>query len=368
VARPFTPRDIFLVKDLERQTQPLGLEGALLCPPAPLLVALLGHSLLLRKRFCTYVVDAGTEWRQFKGFVQMVGRNNGGEGEVICLAPALASSEEAPRIWRELLGHLILASARQGLWRLYAKVAEGDRLACEVLREVGFCAYAYENVFRLEQHPPDLPSRKGVPLGVPTKSSTSWGATPLRPQEAGDGEKLEGLYSSLTPRQVQQVEGSGRLSWGNTSPGGLWRGLHTRGFIWEEKGGITGYAHVVSSSNCHWLRLLLHPEAKGRAGELVQWSLALLPDRSLAPIYASVRGYESAIGPALEGSGFKFYAAQNLLVKNTAGLVRDGLKGRVPGLEKFLEAVRTASSMKLACGGWQREEPKLVSVERRLTR
>lgn len=332
MARPFTPRDIFLVKDLERQTQALGLEGALLCPPSPLLVALLGHSLLLRKRFSTYVVDAGGEWRQMKGFVQMMGRNNVSAGDIICLAPALASSEDAARIWRDLLGHLVLASSRRGLWRLYAKVAEEDRLACEVLREAGLCAYAYENVFRLERRPASLPARESVPL---------------RPQGAGDTEKLEGLYSSLTPRQVQQVEGSGRLSWGNNSFGGLWRKLHTRGFVLEEKGNIVGCARLTSGSSCHWLRLLLHPEARGWADELVQWSLALLPDRPLAPIYASVRGYESAIGPALEGSGFEFYATQNLLVKNTAGLVRDGLLSRARVRENSLEAVRTASSVRM---------------------
>jgi len=326
--RPFNPRDILLVRDLQRRGILLDLERTLLGSRTPLTDALLDHFSFKPASTLTYILKASPEEGNLRGLGQVKRRRDRSEGDIVCLAPSLEEGEKAPLVWQELLEHICIGGGEWGMLRLFAKLVRDDSQEAQVFQGAGFCTYTQELIFRLDR----LPAHLSAPQEVP-----------LRPQTAGDAWVLQRLYSSVVPPLVQQAEGLAKEDWAVNH---RWGGPRRRGYILEEGGELLGCIRFTLGRRCHWLRMLLGHGARERAEELVRWGLALLSAQRPASVYCSIRGYEEDLRATLERNGFQYQTAQYLLMKHLAVPVRQRRLKLVAGLEKRPEVVTTISRAK----------------------
>ena len=314
--KTFDVRNVPLVNKLQDQGLLLNLEEALTQTYRPLLAALVGWLSLQEAGVSTYVCDEMEGDRQMAGFAQVRLRKRA-EADVVYLAPSLSAAGEATTIWRRLL----------------EKLPE-DGLEVAAFQLVGFSNYTQEDIFRLAQMPPGLPS--------PEKKT-------VRPQQPADGWGLQGLYAAIAPRLVQQVENLTAKKWEATL--GPWlRPARREGWVLEDKGKVIGYVRIRQGQTGHWLEMLLHPQAYERADELVVQSLSLLAKYPPLPIYCCLRRYQGGLRVPLEAEGFQLFASQCVMIKHTTVRVRKPVLKLIPGLEKRAEAatpmMKTQGSVK----------------------
>ena len=195
--RPFRLRDVGLVARLQQEGVLLDLETSLTYPRSPLRTAILSSLPLSRTGTSTYVVNHKEEGNRSIGLAQMRQRLGRPEHVVVFIAPALTQGNGAHAIWQRLLAYLCVRTGEQNGQRLYAGLpADGEEY--QIFRHVGFTAYAQEDVYELINPPTGL---KGVePL-------------PMRRQRLHDSWGLQQLYATVTPRAVQNAEGSAQSHW-----------------------------------------------------------------------------------------------------------------------------------------------------------
>jgi hypothetical protein len=321
LSKPLNVRDLFLVSKLQNQGMLLSLEGALTQTYRPLLAALVGCIPLEGIGVFTYVCEEVGESRRMAGFGQVRMRKESSEADVVYLAPSLSAVENAKTIWCRLLEKLCREAGEQGIQRIFARPPE-DGPEVEAFQQVGFSIYTREDVFRLNQMPPDLahPEERTV-----------------RPQQPADSWGLQGLYADITPRLVQQAENITVREW-EITPGPWPRQARREGYVLEDKGEIIGYLRIRRGQTGHWLEMLLHPQAYRRADELVAQSLSLLAEYPPCPIYCCLRRYQGGLRAPLEAKGFQHFASQCVMVKYTTVRIKEPALKLVPALEKRAEA------------------------------
>ena len=321
MSRPFDVRDLLLISKLQNQGTLLNLEEALTQTYRPLLAALMGCLPWQGIGVSTYVCDEVEGNRRMAGFAQVRVKRDNSEAEVVYLSPSLSATGEAMTLWCRLLEKLCFEAGKQGIHRIFARLPE-DGPGVEAFQRVGFSVYTREDVFRLAQIPSDLshPERRTVRLQQP---ADNWG--------------LQGLYTAVVPRLVQQVENWTARKWEATP--GLWLGQARReGYVLEDKGEIIGYLRIRQGQIGHWLEMLLHPQAYERADDLVVQSLSLLAEYPPHPIYCCLRRYQGGLRVSLEAKGFQLFASQCVMIKYTAVRVKKPALKLVPALEKRAEA------------------------------
>ena len=244
------------------------------------------------------------------------------EHVVVFIAPALSTGNGTHAIWQRLLNHLSVKAGERGGQRLYAGLPiDGDEY--QIFRHVGFTAYAQEEVFKLMTSPRGL---QGVePL-------------PLRRQRSRDSWGLQRLYATVTPRAVQNAEGSAQSQWELVGRG--WGRSHPRrqGYVWESRSEIWAAVQIRRSSAGDWLRMLLHPDALDQADRLVAAALARVRRAAGQEVYCAVRTYEAGIPSALTAWGFHLQNSQTLAVKHTTIWAREPAAQPVPALEGHAES------------------------------
>jgi hypothetical protein len=201
--------------------------------------------------------------------------------------------------------------------RIFVKLREGEEV--EVFRQVGFRGYARRQIFRWEE----------------TLSSKMIGGEkrPLRPRRAGDGWSLQRLYSSVTPRPVQQVE----------RPEDIAPYPMMKEYVAEEEGEIIAHFCLLPGKEGHWMKAVIHPQAeKG----LVRGGLCLFSAFEPRPIYCEVRGYEEGLRSVLREIGFEYLFEELLMVKHTTARAKVAAAQPVVSLETKAEGVPTVSSSK----------------------
>ncbi len=320
--RPFRLSDIGLVVRLQNDGVLLDLETYLTRPRSPLVAALVSLLLPLRSRTFTYIVSLKEDNSRSLGLAQMRRRPRRPEHVVMFLAPSLASGNGTHAIWQRLLTHLCIKAGEQGGQRLYAGLpTEGEEY--QIFRHVGFTAYAQEHVYELSKRPASLD--QVTPL-------------PMRRQRSDDSWGLQQLYATVTPRAVQNAEGSAQSQW-EVGRRAKWGGYSYRqGFVWENRDEIWAALQIRSSRSGHWLRMLLHPDVLDQANSLVAAALArvrLVPGRK---IYCAVRTYEAGVPAALTAWGFQLAGSQTLTVKHTTVWAREPAYQAVPALEGHPES------------------------------
>ena len=328
MVRRFNLADILLVRRLQDQVACLDLEAALLWSPAPLPLALLELFSFNQSPSTTFVEnDHSADWAA-QGFLQAWTRSDGLSCDVEFIAPALDGSAVSIELWRGLLEHLSVAKGEAGIQRIFATVPDGGP-AADLLRKMGFSAYARRHVMRLEQLPAELDAA---------------GNARFRPARDADAQALQRLRSSLIPRPVQHAEGGTHAEKDPTSLLPWWKSREIKEYVWKEGADIQAYVRIVVGQGGHWLRVLLEPTPAGLADAVLSDSLSLLSFYPARPVYCAVREYEGGVQGALDAVGFEFLASEVLMVKQMAVRARVPVNKLSPSLEKGVETATPIST------------------------
>src|SRR3990172_11386939 len=103
---------------------------------------------------------------------------------------------EASTVYRELLGHLVVAARDEGVQKVFLRV-RSDSPVHLAARRAGFFEYTHELIYRLGE----VARRPGAP------------ALPFRPRCRVDHHAVFQLYSAVVPCQVREVEGMRLQEW-----------------------------------------------------------------------------------------------------------------------------------------------------------
>jgi hypothetical protein len=206
--------------------------------------------------------------------------------------------------------------------RLYAGLpADGEEY--QIFRHVGFTTYAQEDVYRLISPPTGVEGLEPLPV---------------RRQRLHDSWGLQQLYATVTPRAVQNAEGSAQSQWELGRPR-WWRSYpHRKGYVWESQDEIWAAFQVRSSHAGHWLRMLLHPDALDQADGLIAAALSRVRRGPGQKVYCAVRTYEAGVPSALTAWGFQHMRSQTLTVKHTTVRAREPASQPVRALEGHAES------------------------------
>lgn len=302
LGRPFSVRDILLVRGLEDKGISLDLESSVLRPRAPLWNAVLSQIPLNGYGAATYVVRN----KHQSGFIQAQQGRGPAENYLTFLAPALAWNDSASQTWQQLLETLCQGKGERGVQRIFAKLPAEAAAEADVFREVGFRVYTQEQIFRLPR-----PATNGI----------SAGPIRLRPRKSQDAWGIHRLYCMGAPRFVQQAEYlPGEIGEAATSE---WaQGNQEERFVWDQNDEIVAYLRLLGGEQGHWLHLLVHPDHTEHADALVGHGVARLARYASRPVYCAVRTYETNLAGVLETAGFREYRTRFLLVKHTAVRIR----------------------------------------------
>lgn len=215
-----------------------------------------------------------------------------------------------------LVEHLANQALQRGAHRLFVRLPDRDPLL-PVFRLRGFRQYATEQILFAEQvHRGITPAPEAV-----------------RSLKRGDTRRLYQLYRKVTPQHVSQLEAPNYREW--RALHGEWTGrIGARGSNKEEvvvdRAELVGWVRVERSTGAqpHTLSFLALPEPP-LPDELADLALKMLGD-SEAPVWSSLRHYDSHMIDALRGRGFSVLLTQLLLVKELALRERVQEKGLVP--------------------------------------
>lgn len=214
-------------------------------------------------------------------------------------------------IFYQLIADLLRRAAGQKIERVFAALGTRAADVSEVLRQLGFQAYAQQAVWMLP---------------APTvEAGTSIVA--LRRQQRRDAWAIHQLYCSIAPRHVQQAELRDSRTW-QTSRRGRWIYGQERGWVLGDDEALTVYMQLRTGSRGHVLRLLVAPHLRAETAAMVRYVLSQLHDQR--PVFVVLRSYQSELGSALEELGFVERGEQTLHVKHLALLQRQA--AFLPGL------------------------------------
>lgn len=317
--------DLRAIHELASQGLELDLERLWLSPPSRLTDALAARVPFGSLGAETFVLYANGRSRRALGVLQARLRKNRPEADITFIAPTLTSDPDAVTTWYRLLAEATNGLGELGCQRIYAQLPCGNAFE-EVFRQAGFTVYAQEEVYRLSTDRVAAILHKRVALT-------------LRRQRPHDDWNILRLYTTLTPRAVQQAEA---MLTGEGTLGTLehwWDGARGAGFVFERENRLLGLVRVTRGRLASWLRLYLHPEARATADEMVAEAITLANRFRVRPIYVGVRNYEMGIRPALDAAGFEWVLQRSLMVKHTTARIKEALPWLAPVREKPLPAV-----------------------------
>lgn len=301
---PFHPGDSIRLYRLQRKGVSLDLRQALTQPHSPLREAWLALLTQQAMGQPTYVLF---DLQEGEGFVQVRYRPYQAAADVTFLAPTLGEQRRRAGLWARLLDGSCIETASRGIQRVFANLPDaGDE--AEVFQQVGFTLYAAEDVFRLAQ----------------PRTAVGPGPQPApRPMRPEDWPAVQKLCVAITPQRVRQAEGGIAVTadWGKNCQRYVLPGTNGDDLL--------AVLTVCAGGQAHWLRLLIHPDAReperisvdpgtrSLVEALIHFGLGLLADQPPRAIYCNVRQYESGVRAALEAVGFERLSARTLMVKHT---------------------------------------------------
>lgn len=289
---PFTAGDSLRVYRLQRKGISLDLQRYLIQPATPLReawLAFLTQQAMGRPTYVLYDLHDG------EGFVQLRYRPHQTAVDVAFLAPALGESPMAASAWFRLLDGACVEAAGRGIQRVFANLPESGAEA-EVFHQAGFVLYAGEDLYR---------------LGRPPTAQLGTKPPPVRAQRPEDWPSVQKLCVAVTPQRVRQTEGGISVAAGGE------KDCQRYVLPGEHGEDLMAALTLCRGGQAHWLRVLVHPDARELTDGLIRWAVTALAGESIHPIYCNVRQYESGVRLALETAGFEFHATRSLMVKHT---------------------------------------------------
>jgi hypothetical protein len=288
---PFSAGDSLKVYRLQRKGIALDLQKQLTQPSIPLREAWLAFLTQQAMGQPTYIVH---DMHRGEGFIQMRYRPHQAAADVTFLAPVLAAGSEATAIWSSLLDCAGIEAAGRGIERIFANLPQSGG-ETDLFHQAGFLFYAQEDIYC-------LPS----PASVHGEATTG-----LRAQRPEDWPAIQKLCVAITPQRVRQAEGGILVATGT--------GPRCRRYVLPSEQGeeLAAALSLLDGNRGSWLRLLIHPDHRQAAGQLISWALRNLTGQAHQPVYCNVRQYESGVGVPLEAAGFEPYGTRALMVKHT---------------------------------------------------
>lgn len=330
---PFSPGDSLQVYRLQRRGTSLDLQRNLMHPTKPLTEAWLAFLTQQAMGQPTYVLY---DPHDGEAFVQVRYRPHQAVADVTCLAPALEDNHRAAPAWSHLLDGASIEAAGHGIQRVFASLpASGAEV--DVFQHAGFTLYAEEDIYRLA---PEQFDRSDDPSAA------------LRGQRIDDLPALQKLCVAITPQRVRQAEGGIGLTAASEK--------NCQRYVLPSAKGddLLASLTICEGGQVHWLRLLVHPDSRHLAGDLVDWGLRALAGQPAKPIFCSVRQYENGAREPLEEAGFRLHGTRSLMVRHTVAWVKTPALEAVPALKSRAEAVPPAYRIN--------GEPDLSSPDTRL--
>lgn len=261
--------------------------------------------------------------------------------DVVYLAgPADLHDEAGTALWSPLLERLCQEAGRQGVLRVFARLAEDEPLV-DMFRRAGFVVYSRDLLWQRESGTATAPPDAPVPATI-------------RPQRGADAWSLHTLYRALAPSIVQQAEGLTSRDW--RPAGRRWplKGNGPRAYVLVVGGEVKGCCRVAEGPGETRLWLLAHPDAREAIRSLLHVGLADLDIDPALPVTVLVPEYAGWVTGLLEEARFQHAGTQALLVKHTVAWARAPEPRRRPVMKEVLEpAPTTPAAPATAPGGEQ---------------
>lgn len=208
MVRPFAPRDILRLRRRQATGTALDFETATLPGRSPLQAAIAGLVPWRGPSFYTLILDP-SDASYPEGFLQARVHPEGEDADLVYIAPSLDSGQRAAISWHRLIseaGHWLGA---RGLRKLHVCTDADDRLAGQVLRQLGFHDHSNETLMRLGAPPggeTDRPSERAGRARSPRSSlgGGSWLCWPHPPRD-------EASLRAMVLEETQRAEREGRL-------------------------------------------------------------------------------------------------------------------------------------------------------------
>lgn len=263
------------------------------------------------------------------GIIQAQGRGGRPEQDIIYMATAGTRAARLPsdyELWYRLLERLVGQAGHGHVQRYYAAAPAQHSEVREIYRQVGFQAYAHRSILHLSG--PDWD--QGTTLA------------PMRHQARRDHWAVHKLYGATTPRMVQQAEVRNARHWALPMPS-AWRSVRRAAWVLGPDDDLTAHLRLVSGAAGHVFSMLIRPDARDAAVDVLRFGLAQLSDSR--PVYLLLREYQGELLAPAEDLGFQPIGEQALLVKSTVVPVRRPLlaTAREPGLEPQVTAPRIST-------------------------
>jgi hypothetical protein len=317
--RPLRMRDLLVLDRIQQNAIRFNLPDSLASSPSLRAVELARAWPWKRTDSHCYVYE---ERGKAIALVQAEERHRRAEWDVVELA-ASGSDDEACLypdldLWRRLLEYLCFAAGQRGVRRLFARVPEGLS-EIQVFHDIGFYTFSHEHI-----------------LGRDLTGNLPFPDAPIRPQRPKDSWGIQRLYSTLTPRWVQEAEALTSASWDIGVPRLRRRRAREIGYVWEEDDRVVGYLRMTASKDGYLLKVLTHPNRREVLEPILQYGLAGLSNAGQVQVYSYVREYQSDLSRTLEEMEFNLVGNQSLLVKHTTARVRQWRVAPVPARDKKL--------------------------------
>jgi hypothetical protein len=254
------------------------------------------------------------------GLIQARGRSGRPEQDVVYMSTFGAPALRAPRdseLWYHLLERLSADAGYHHVQRLYAAIPAQHNEVREIFRQLGFQAYAHATISHLSG--PDWD--QGTTLA------------PMRHQSRRDHWAIHKLYGATTPHTVQHAEVRNARNWA-LPISSAWRGVRRAAWVLGPDDNLFAYLRLLSGPSGHVFSILIRPDARDAAVDVLRFGLAQLSDPR--PVYLLLREYQGELLAPAEDLGFQPIGEQALLVKSTVVPVRRPLL--VPALEPGLES------------------------------
>lgn len=244
--------------------------------------------------------------RSVTAVVQAQGRNGWPEQDIINLCVYGPNGNRLPSdydIWFRLVEQLCVTVGAKHVQRLYAPVGNHQTELQEIFRQLAFQRYTHRIILQLSG--PDWD--QGTTLA------------PMRPQSRRDAWAIHKLYGAITPRLVQQAEVRTPRTW-MLPLAQRWQKRSCRGWVLGSENNVQAYLHMLSGPSAHVFTLLIHPDERDKATDVLRFGLAQLLDSR--PVYLLLREYHQDVLQPMENLGFQPVGEQMLLVKNMTVPVR----------------------------------------------
>jgi hypothetical protein len=173
--------------------------------------------------------------------------------------------------------------------RIFLEVADDER-GNGLSRRAGFERYTTTTIYKLP-----------APFKLPTLETLEG-----RPRLRVDEQPLFNLYGAAVPQLVRSAEAltydewsalhRGKKKWAPTLIGDRHQ------FVWEVGASLAGWLEVVYGQKSQYLDLLIDPKYESMIDRMVSFALKQVSEK--APVYVSVRPYQTVLGAALERRGF----------------------------------------------------------------